>query len=127
MASHHTGYFNGSTNATDAHDTLQTVARNASWFNESTPGIEGSDKRIPDVLLRLFHSLVLCCVIAIEFAMYIAGKLVSRSDPITIYVAYHHQKLSSDIFALLQLQRTVAFSLVFLDFYWFLNALCPVK
>jgi hypothetical protein len=55
MASHHTGYFNGTTDATDRHDTLQTVAGNATWFNEFTPGIEGSDKRIADVLLRLFH------------------------------------------------------------------------
>jgi hypothetical protein len=92
-----------------------------------TSGIEGFEKRFADVLLRLFHSLALGCANAGEFAMCIAGKLVSRPDPITIYVAYHHQKLSSDIFALLQLQRTVAFSLVFLDFYWFLNALCPVK
>ena len=64
MASHHTGYFNGSANATDAHDTFQIVAANATLLNEFTPGIEGSDKRIADVLLRLFHSLVLYCAIA---------------------------------------------------------------
>jgi len=109
MASYHTGYFNGATNATDKHDTLQTVAGTATWFNEITPGIEGSDKRIAEVLVRLFHSLGLCCAIAGDFAMYIAGKLVSRPDSITIYVAYHHQNLSSDITALLQLQPTLAF------------------
>ena len=41
--------------------------------------------------------------------MYIAGKLVSRPDSITIYVAYHRQNLSSDISALLQFERTLAF------------------
>jgi len=60
MASHHTSNFNGSANATDARDTLQTVAGNATWFNEITPGIECSDKRVADVLLQLFHSLALC-------------------------------------------------------------------
>jgi len=116
MASHHARYFNWSANATDAHDTSQTVAGNATWFNEFTPGIKSSDKRIADVLLRLFHSLALCCAIAGEFALYIAGKLVSRPDSITIYVAYRTQKLSSDISALLQLLRTLAFSLGCLDF-----------
>ena len=116
MASHHTGYFNGSANATDAHDMLQTVARNATWFNEFTPGIEASDKRIVDVLLRFFHSLALCLAIVSEFAMCIAGKLISRRDSITIYVAYHNQMLSSNISALLQLQRILVFSLGCLDF-----------
>jgi len=96
--------------------TRYKLARTATWFNEFTPGIEGSDKRIADVLPRLFHSLALCCAIAGEFAMYIAGKLVSRHDSFTKYVAYHHQKMSSDISGLLQLQRTLAFSLGYLDF-----------
>jgi hypothetical protein len=48
--------------------------------------------------------------------MYIAGILVSCTDSITIYVAYRTQKLSSDISALLQLLRTLAFSLGCLDF-----------
>ena len=61
MASHHKGYFKASANATDAHATLQTVAGNATWLNEFTPGIEGFDKRIADVPLRLFHSSGLCC------------------------------------------------------------------
>ena len=86
-----------------------------------------NDKRIAEVLLWLFHSLALCCAIAGEFAMYTACKLISRPDSITIYVAYHHQKFSSDISAMLQLQRTLAFSFGCLDFYWFLNALYPVK
>ena len=111
MASHHTGYFNGASDAIDVLDKLQHVAGNATWFNEFTPGIEGSDKRIAEVLLRLFHSFALCCTIAGEFAMYIAGKLVSRPDSITLYVAYHNQILYSDISSLLQLLRTLAFSL----------------
>ena len=78
MASRRSEYFIGATDATDAHDKIQTVAGNATWFNEFTPGIVGSDKRIADVLLRLFHSLALSCTNAGEFAMYIACKLVSR-------------------------------------------------
>jgi len=84
MASHRSEYSTGATDDTDAHDKIQTVAENATWFNEFTPGIEGSDKRIADVQLRLFHSLALCCAIVGEFAMYIAGKLVSRHDSITM-------------------------------------------
>ena len=95
---------------------MQSVAGNATWFNEFPPCIEGSDKRIADVLLRLFHSLVLCCTIAGVFAMHIAGKLVSLPDSITMYVAYHRQNLSSDISALLQFERTLAFSFGCFDF-----------
>ena len=91
MASHRSEYFTGATDATDAHDKIQTVAGNATWFNVLTPGIEGPDKRIGDVLLRLFLSLALCCAIDGEFAMYIAGKLVSRPNSITVYVAYNGQ------------------------------------
>jgi len=49
--------------------TSYKIAGNATWFKEFTTGIEGSDKRIADVLLQLFHSLALCCAIAGEFAM----------------------------------------------------------
>ena len=115
MASHRSEYFTGATDATEAHDKIQTVAGNATWFNEFTPGIECSDKRIADVLL-LFHLLALCCATGGEFAMYINGKLVSRPDSITIYVAYHRQNFSSDISALLQLKRTLAFSFGCSDF-----------
>jgi len=59
--------------------------------------------------------------------MYIVGKILSRLDSITIQVAYHHQKLSSEISPLLHLQRTFGFSLGCLDFYWFLYSLYPVK
>jgi len=59
--------------------------------------------------------------------MYIVDKILSRLDSITIYVAYHHQNLSSDISALLHLQRTLGFALGCLDFYWFLYSVYPVK
>jgi len=36
------------------------------------------------LLLRFFQSLALCCAIARNFAMYVAGKLVSRLHSITI-------------------------------------------
>jgi hypothetical protein len=116
MASHRSVYFSGATDANGTHEKSQFVAGNATWFNEFTPGIECSDKRIADVLLLLFHSLALCCATGGEFAMYIDGKLVSRPDSITIYVAYHRQNFSSDISALLQLKRTLAFSFGCLDF-----------
>ena len=80
------------------------------------PVLRVYDKRIADVLLRLFHSLSLCCTIACEFAMYIAGKLVSRPNSITMYVAYHSQNLSSDISSLLQFERTLAFPIGCFDF-----------
>ena len=108
MTPHRNAYFPGATDATVAHK-LQPVDGNATWFNEFIPGIEGYNKLIADVLLRLLHSLVLCCAIAGESATYVARKLVSRPDSITIYVAYHRQNLSSDITALLQLQPTLAF------------------
>jgi len=57
-----------------------------------------------------------CCAIVGEFALYIGGKLVSRPDLITIYIACHPQKWSSDISVLLQMQHTPAFSLDSLDF-----------
>jgi hypothetical protein len=60
--------------------------------------------------------LALCCAIAGEFAMYLAGKLVSRPDSITMYVTYHRQNLSSDISALLQFKRTLAFPFGCFDF-----------
>ena len=59
IASNHNEYYNGATDATDSHDKLQTVAGNATWFNEFTPGIEDSDKRIAEVVIRLFHSSAL--------------------------------------------------------------------
>jgi hypothetical protein len=40
MAFHRNDYFNGANDATDAHDKLQTVAGNATFFNEFTPVIE---------------------------------------------------------------------------------------
>ena len=68
MASRLKEHFNGSANTTDAHNTLQTVAGNATWLNEFTPCIDVSQKRIADVLVRLFHSLELCCATACEFS-----------------------------------------------------------
>ena len=48
--------------------------------------------------------------------MYICGKLVSLSDTITVYFAYHHQILSSEISTLLQIHCSLAFSLGCLNF-----------
>ena len=89
MTSLNKEYFSGSTGFTDAHDEIQAAAGNATWFNEFSPSIEGSEKRIAEALLWVFHTLTLCCAIAGECAMYLAGKLVSRPDSITIYIACH--------------------------------------
>jgi len=127
MASLHEECFNCSTGFTDAHDELQAAAASATWFNEFSPTIEGSEKRIAEALLRAFHTLALGCAIAGEFAMYLAGKLISRPHVITIYIACYPQKWSSNISILLQKQGSRAFSLDSLDFYSFQNAPYLVK
>ena len=59
--------------------------------------------------------------------MYIAHKLASHSDLITIYIAYHPQKWSSDISVLLKMQHTPAFSLGSLHFLFVPNYSTPGK
>ena len=116
MASQNQQYFDGSTSFTDTHDNILSIAGNAVWLHEFKPRVEGSKKQIAEALLWNFNLLELCCTLAGEFAMYIGGKLVSRPDLITIYIACHPQKWSTDISILLQKQRTPAFSLNRLDF-----------
>ena len=48
---------------------------------------------IAQVLLWGFNLLGLCSTIAGDFAMYISGKLISRPDVITIYVACQPSKV----------------------------------
>jgi len=48
--------------------------------------------------------------------MYRGGKLTSHPDLITIYIAYHPQKLCPEISALLQISHIPAFSFEKLDF-----------
>jgi len=48
--------------------------------------------------------------------MYIGGKLASHPDLITIYIAYHSQKLWPEISALLQICTIPAFAFDKLDF-----------
>lgn len=116
MAAQNEGTFDGETSFVDAHDLLQTKAGNATWLNEFSPVIEGPKKHIAEVLLWMLHTLDLCCVIAGEYAMYLAGKLEAHPNLITIYIAHCPQKLSSDISVLLQLKHTTAFSFGTLDF-----------
>jgi len=59
--------------------------------------------------------------------MYISGKLVSRPDSISIYIACHPEKWSSDISVLLQIKRTSAFSLDSLDFLFLPECSIPGK
>jgi len=127
MSSKNKQYFDGSICFTDAHDNVQIKAGNAVWFNEFRPCIEGSKERIAEALLWGFNLLRLCFTIAGEFAMYISGKLVSRPDVITIYIACHRQKWSADISVLLQRQRTPALSLNSLDFLFVPECSLPGK
>jgi len=59
--------------------------------------------------------------------MYVSGKLVSRPDVITIYIACHRQKWSANISVLLQRQRTPSFSLNSLDFLFVPECSLPGK
>jgi len=45
------------------------------------------EDRIADVLLWLCHSEGLCCTIVGEYTMYRAGKLASRPNSLTLYIA----------------------------------------
>jgi hypothetical protein len=109
-------YFDGACTIVDAHDALQVAACNATWLNEFFPVVEGNKKRFAEVLLWLFYNLGLCCTIVGEYAMYIGRKLASHSDLITIYIAYHPQKLCPETSALLQISPIPAFSFDKLDF-----------
>jgi hypothetical protein len=102
-------FFNGTTTLTDTHDSLQTKAGNATWFNKFISVVQGPKRHIAEVMPWLFHQLGLCCVIVGEFALYVGGKLASHSDLITIYMAYHPQMLSSEITVLLQIEHAAVF------------------
>ena len=73
--------FEGHTSFADSHDTIEGILGNATWFNEYVP--RGED-RIAEVMLRLCHSMGLCCSIVGEYAMYRAGKLTSRPDSLAL-------------------------------------------
>jgi len=92
--------FGDSTSFTDAHDTFQGLAGNATWLNEYVP--VGED-RIAEVMLWLCNSVGLCCTIVGEYAMYRAGKLASRPNSLTLYIV-SPQTRSSEIDVLLQEQ-----------------------
>jgi len=98
--------FGGSTSLTDAHDTIQDLAGNATWLCEYVP--MGED-RIAVVLLWLCHSVGLCCSIVCEYAMYKVGKLESHPNSIDLYVA-SPQTRSSEIDVLLQEQPSANFA-----------------
>jgi len=99
--------FGGSTSFTDAHDTIQGLAGNATWLNEYVP--MGED-RIAEVILWLCHSMGLCCTIVGEYAMYRAGKLASRPESLALYIV-SPQTWSSEIAVLLQDQPSPTFAL----------------
>lgn len=90
---------------------MQAKTGNTTWVNEILPVIYDPKRRIVEVLLWLFHKPVLCCVIVGEFAMHVGGKLASHPDLITIYLAYHLQKLFHGISILFEIEQILAFSI----------------
>ena len=61
-------------------------------------------------------NLGLCSVIVGDFVMYLGGILSDHPGIITVYIAYHPQKLCPEISALLQISSTPSFSFDKLDF-----------
>jgi hypothetical protein len=108
--------FDGLTTLTDIHDSVQTIAANATWVSEFSPVVKGPEKYVAEVLLWLCYRLGMYCEIVGHFAMYMVGKVTSHPNLITIYTTYHPQKLSSEIAVLLQITNTHAFSLESLHF-----------
>ena len=74
MSAQNGGCFDGASTLVDAHEDLQILGGNATWFNQFSPVIEGPPKRIAEALLWLFYNLELCCTIVGDFAMYIEAN-----------------------------------------------------
>lgn len=127
MTSQNQQLFDGETGFMDAHDILQAKAGNATWLNEFLPVVEGSKKHIAEVLLWMAHTLGLCCVIAGDYAMYLAGKLASQPDLITMYISYYPQEWTSDTSVLLQFRHTSAFCFGNLEFLYMQEYSAPGK
>jgi len=88
-------YVDGACTIVDAHDTLQAAVGNATWLNEYFPIVEGPKKRhYRSTLLAVLQPTVLLYNRWWVCYIYIGGKLASRPELITIYIAYHPQKLS---------------------------------
>jgi hypothetical protein len=60
--------FNWLTTLTDAHEYVQILDENATWFSEFFPVVKDPEKYV-EVQLWLFYRLGLCCAIVGEFAM----------------------------------------------------------
>ena len=94
MSSRNEECFDGDSTLLDLHDRLQVLAGNATRFIQFSTVIEGPQKRIAEAHLWLFYNLELRCVIVGDFVMYIGGILSDHPGIITVYIAYHPQKLS---------------------------------
>ena len=77
MALQHTESFDVATTLTDAHDIVQSIAGNATWFSQFVPVVQSPRRNIAEALLRLFLQLGLSCAIVGKFAMYVGGLLTS--------------------------------------------------
>jgi hypothetical protein len=116
MSSRNEECFDGDSTLLDLQDRLQVLAGNATWFSQFSTVIEGPQNRIAEALLWLFYNLGLCCVIVGDFVVYSGGILSDHPGIITVYIAYHPQKLCPEISALLQISSTPSFSFDKLDF-----------
>jgi len=94
MSTRNGEFYDGASTLVDGHDFLQVLGGNTSWFNQFSPVIEGPQKRIAEALIWLFYNLGMCRVIAGDFVMYLGGILTDHPGIITVYIAYHPQKLS---------------------------------
>jgi hypothetical protein len=109
--------FSGSSDLLDAHEDLQLIAGNATFFfSEFRPSIACPRRRIDESLLWLLYRIGFCCAIMGEFAMYVSDVLSTPPDYITVYMAYNPQNLFNQINILLQIVPTATFSLDYFDF-----------
>jgi hypothetical protein len=109
-------YFDGSTWLTDTHDAIQARGCNATMVIEYRPHVNCIQKRFAEALLWAMHSLGLCSAVVGDSALYVAEKLRTPPDFLTVYIACHHQMLSTDIHMLIQLHPTEVFSIGSVDF-----------
>jgi len=80
--------FHGSTFYVDKHNSLRSLAGNASWFTEFVPIHFPSTRTFHKILFHFYwHGL--CCFITGSFVLYIAGFLTFFRG-VTIYMVLDH-------------------------------------
>jgi hypothetical protein len=111
-------WFNGSSDLLNAHEELQSIGGNATFFSEFRPSVV-CPRRIAERLLCLLYRIGFCCAIIGEFAVYVSGMFSTPPDYITVYMAINPQNLFHQVNVLLQIEPTAAFSMDDFDFLFF--------